>query len=419
MARASTKTKLSLDRWAQLMGIHPLHFNGVTVADLAPAIQCPSPWLQHAWQGAMVQDGDRTGREEVAVAIRQAEDDIERLLRYRLLPDWEVDEWSPTVRPRKHETVNLYGTDIKGYHGVVRADWGYFIQGGVCVKTAVLEDAVIAWSDVDGDGYTETGTVTAPTSVTDECEIALYYPSKDAADEWEIRPTNVSISGGVVTVTFARHLTVLEALHEAMVPSDVNGLQDANFLGTVDIYRRYNDPQTQATLMWEPLPGACDCGSTTCPACTFSTQTGCLTLRGAERDSMLAWRPASWDAANEQFTASEFLVGRQPDVVRLYYQAGLRPKGVTCPMNQMGRAWEQAVAAYAAALLSRTVCDCERAHANVERWQRDLALTSGGTQLESFSMSAGDLDNPLGTRAGAIFAWKRIKDQARSMVVYA
>ena len=29
MARAETITKLPLDRWAKLIGIHPMHFNGV------------------------------------------------------------------------------------------------------------------------------------------------------------------------------------------------------------------------------------------------------------------------------------------------------------------------------------------------------------------------------------------------------
>jgi len=419
MARADTFTKLPLDRWAQLIGIHPLHFNGITLETLAPAMNCSSPWLQHAWQGGMVQNADRMGREEIAMAIRQAEEDIERNLKFRLLPTWEEDEWKPTIRARKPETVNLYGTDIRGYHAIVPAGWGHFISGGVEVKDGIPNPSAIDWKDLDTDGYEETGEVTVATSVTDPCEISIYYPGKLGADEWEIRPINVSIALGVATITFQRHLAVLEALQEAFVPENVDGSDDGNFLTEVEVYHHHNDPQTQVTFMWEPLPGACDCGSTTCPVCSYSTQTGCLTVRGDLKDSMIAFRPASWDSDNEQFIAAEWSIGRQPDVARLYYYAGLRAKGVTCPRTRMDSMWEQVVAAYAASLMSRTICDCERAHANFERWQVDLAYTSGAGQIEAYSISPSDLDNPFGTRLGAVFAWKRVKDYARGIAIYA
>ena len=63
MARAETLTKLPLDRWAQLMGINPMHFNGVFHPDSPPTV-CQQPWLQHPWQAA-----DRLGREDIANAI--------------------------------------------------------------------------------------------------------------------------------------------------------------------------------------------------------------------------------------------------------------------------------------------------------------------------------------------------------------
>lgn len=417
--RADTVTKLSLDRWAQIMGIHPLHFAGVTLATLAPSAGCSSPWLQHAWQGGMVQDADRMGREEIAMAIRQAEDGIERQLKFRLQPTWEEDEWRPTIRPNKPEMVNLSGTDVKGYHSIVPANWGHFISGGIESKVAIPNPTAIVWSDVDGDGYDETGTVTVVTSVTNPCEIAIHYPGKLGADEWEIRPTNVTIALGTATIVFQRHLAVLENLQEALVPTDVDGATVGNFLTEVEVYRHWNDPQIQATLAWEPLPGVCSCGNITCPACSYSSQTGCLIVRGDPKDSMVAFQPASWDAENNQFIAQTLTVSRQPDIISLHYYAGFRNKTMMCPGNKLDTMWEQVVAAYAASLVSRTICDCERARANFERWQIDLAYTTGATQIEAYSISPEDLDNPFGTRVGAVFAWKRVKDYARGIAVYA
>lgn len=407
--RADIVTKLSLYRWAQIMGIHPLHFAGVYVTNLVEPTGCVQPWLQHIWQ-----DADRVGREDVAEAIAQAETDIERLLKFRLLPSWEIDEWRPTTRPYHTELFNLYATDIRGYRDAVRADWGHFVSGGTEKKDLIPRSSAIAWSDPDGDVlYEELGTVTVATTVTDPCEIAVYYPGKNGADEWEIRPINVSIAAGVATITFRREQAVLEALMESFAAEGVDGdnTKDANFLAAVDVYRHWNDPQTQVTLSWEPT-GACSCGSTICPACAHTVQSGCLHSHGDPRLSILAYTPADWDAADESFCSTAMAVGRAPDVVRLYYYAGLRAKGLTCPTLQMDRGWERIVAYYAASLLERQVCDCPNVHAGVDRWRQDLAFSGGADELASYNLTEEDLGNPLGTRRGAIFAWKRIKQEA-------
>ena len=49
MARADTYTKLSLNRWATIMGVHPLHFCGVIMPDLPPTV-CAKTWNQYPWQ---------------------------------------------------------------------------------------------------------------------------------------------------------------------------------------------------------------------------------------------------------------------------------------------------------------------------------------------------------------------------------
>ncbi|NIM48327.1 MAG: hypothetical protein GTO22_03560, partial [Gemmatimonadales bacterium] len=97
MARATTPTWIPLDRWAELLGISPIHFNGMYI-DLGPSGDCGDTWYQNAWQQT-----DFVSREDVAVAIREAEMKIASELGYFMLPDWVIDERKKTVRPVRPE----------------------------------------------------------------------------------------------------------------------------------------------------------------------------------------------------------------------------------------------------------------------------------------------------------------------------
>ncbi len=405
MGRAETRTKLPLAEWARIMGINPLHFEGVILPADRPSV-CAQPWFQHPWQ-----DADRVGREDVAIAIARAEEDIERFLRARLLPAWEADEWKPTIRFHKPEMFNLSASDVRGMAQVVQTQWGHMISPGVEKKDEIELDVAIAWaSTLPPVAYADTGTVAIaalPAAVTKECEIHIYYPGKSGADEWEIRPINVSITAGAAAITFKRELTVLESLQEDPETPEILGTVDGNFLTTVDVYRKWNDPQTQVSFLWEPT-GICGCGNaTTCVNCAYSTQTGCLMLRGDPKLGVVSYRPGTWDAANDHFDAAAWAVSRQPDIVRLYYLAGIQDLKRACPTVQMDPAWARTVAYYAAALFDRGVCECNNVHAWVERMRQDLAAN---LENVSFQISEGDLDNPFGTRRGGIDAWKRVKN---------
>ena len=410
MARAEQVTKLPLDRWAKLMGINLLHFNGVYVST---PTTCEQPWMQREDQAQ-----DRVSREEVARAIHQAEADIEQLIGYHLLPDWEVDEWNPTIRPNPPELFNVNVRDIRGFHQNVQAQWGWMISGGIKSRSVLDAGATITYSDDDGDGYDETATVTvAVTAGQPGGEVRVFYPGHSGADEWEIRPINVSIAGLVATITFRREQCVLSTAYDDYEPPQdddilrgVDGTVDANFLTTVDVYRVYNDPQTQVTFMWEPL-GCGACEGSGCVLCSYTVQTGCLITRGDPRQSIVAYHPGSWDSDTNTFTQADWSIYRQPDLVRLYYYSGWRDKALQYPTVQMERFWERVVAYYAASLLERPICECSNVRAFIERWQQDLAVTSPGAGVLR-SVSPKVLDCPWGTLRGAWYAYRFAADRA-------
>lgn len=406
MSVASVKTKLPLATWAKYMGLNPLHFEQVVI-DTDP--HCSRVYFQNEWQAA-----DHVSREEIARAIAEAEAKIEDALGYHLAPDWEVDEWRDTIRPHSPEYVFNNYSDVRGFRQTAKAKWGYFISGGICSKSLIEADSTITFTDPDLDNYFEKATVTVNTSAVNPEEIAIYYPGHDGEDEWEIRPTQVSIALGVATIVFRRELVVKEELLNTLAmgldqdsAAAANGYDDDDFLAGVDVYRKYNDPQTQVSMLWEPLAIGCTvCGGSGCSTCAYSIQAGCLTVRGDPRQSIVGYFPADWNSDDLVFDSTTWITSRQPDIVRLYYYSGWRNKGQRYT-NRMDPAWERTVAYMAAAMLDRPPCDCA---ADVwMRYRQDLTLVSGDEDGKPYyRQPAGILDNPFGSRRGEVDAWRKV-----------
>lgn len=401
MARAATKTLLSLDRFAELIGMHPLHFNQVEInsGDIAPIRNCGSPIAQYGWQYA-----DRIGREEVAQIIAEAESILSNYLGFDLLPTWQV----------QYRAGAFGGINSRGHWQAIQTTKGYVISGGVEAKTLIDDAVAIVYSDDDGDSYNETATISVATTVTNIEEIAVYYPGESGVDEWEIRPIKVSISGGIATITCKREQLVKPELFMSLNDNRaVNGLDNTNFLTTVDVYRHYNDPQTQIQFMWEPSANCITCTTCdSCVSCTYTTQNGCLFVRNS-RLGLVAASPASWNATTSVFDSAEFSGCRVPDTALLSYRAGYRDMNLRMPSKTMASKYEHAIARLAVTLLHRPMCGCPTIEKSVSYWRDDLAerhSTQGGSWTHNLSRKL--LDCPFGTSRGALYAWQTVKDDA-------
>ena len=397
---AQTVTKLSLADFARIMGINPLHFAQVQLEVFAD-VHCAQPLLQYDWQ-----DADKVSREQIARAIAEAEAALEQYLGYRLLPAYEVAEVQRIARPNIPRVWNLNGYDMNAYPLAVEATWKKFVAGGVEAFTELEDAASIVWDDANAWGWPPNGTVTIATTVTDACEIAVYYPGHGGEAEWEIRPISVAIAGGSAVVTIARELLVDPDLYAAFDPSAVDGTDDGTFLSSVAVYRRYHDPSSMASMIWERV-GLCGCVGG-CPSCGYAEQAACLVARDYEL-SWLSFRPGEWDADDETYATRGFTVGRAPDMIELSYRAGNRDERQSCPTRDMPEDMKRVVAYFAASKLDRTPCDCNPRY--FERMAEDLAFRSGITdegsaQLAVYRIPERDVENPFGTRRGAIEAWR-------------
>ncbi len=410
MARASTPTLLPLDRWAKVLNVEPRHFNGVTSTVSPTRASCGNVWYQWAWQAS-----DRVGREEVAEAIAQAEHDVVATLGYYPLPVWVAGEVRHPARPVDGRLVHLDLGDARGLHQSVRLAFGHFIGGGVQAKEALDAAAAVVWSDLDGDHYKETATLSVATDITDPNEVRVYFVGHDQEDEWEIRPLRrVSIAAGTLTIEIDRHLLVDPDLWEAIAPAAIDGDNDANFVETVEVYRVYNDPSQQCQLQWERLPGQCGCGSPTCAMCAWATQWACLQARDQEA-GRVTYQPGTYEATTSEFTPAALAVSRGPERLRLWYRAGYLSAKTKRPYVEMDPDFERLITILSLNYLDRDPCACNQVETVIRNWREDLALVpdEGGR----YQIGRNVLDCPWGTTRAAVWAWQQCQKRALARAV--
>jgi hypothetical protein len=201
----------------------------------------------------------------------------------------------------------------------------------------------------------------------------------------------------------------------------------SNLQQTVDIYGEYVDTQTPSVaFFWEQVPyenyatnpfimpfcsycgtdcgGSCGCNC--CDPCNMNYQAGCMTIR--DRDAgILAPSPAAYNESTGQWAPQTYLNCREPDQLRLWYQAGAVSDDYACNNNcdPLSDYFAQTIAMLATSRLKRTFCGCCGASAKAEHWQTDMARQGEDASfLFEFSLTA----NPFGTKIGEVNTFRRL-----------
>jgi hypothetical protein len=417
MARASTWTLLSLDRYFQIIGMNPSHANSAATGTTMSVARnaCQDVWTQWPWQNV-----GRVSREDLAEAIADAERDIAEALGWWPAPIWTTEEVQPYPRHYRPEVLGTDGVNNRGLYQPVRAKWGHVIAPGVRTVDG-CQNVRIAYSDADGDGLNETATVTATDATwTDVREIKVYFENHNDEQVWEVRParTKTLTAAGVFTATFWSWQLIdpdlWEALPQELEPEAIDWSDATNLEADADICREYNDTtEVSATFYWEPnpcnLPVPCSCGGTGCAACQLTTQDGCLHVRDA-KGGLVVPQPGAYDSDEEAWASDCFTVCRDPDYVKLWYYSGLISDEYlrSTSMDPLGNWLAMSIAQIATARLQKPLCSCSNVTALADEWRQDLSITGPGGAM----LSEAALDNPFGTRRGEVVAWKRISKLA-------
>jgi len=416
---------ISLERWRQIMGFNPYHFWGQANTIVPVTSNCNTIVREFSWQNA-----DAVGREDIREAIRAAGHRLKEYLGYRI-GTYYVEKVVPYPRPVQVGLQYGAAIDAMGRTLAVNVGEGYLQAVGVRARTLLGSPSVV-YSDANGDGVNDTATITQATTVTDVSEIAVYFVAADRLDseavgeKWRIEPAKVTITAGVATIIcpswiMARPVKLQGVVTEAIDPADTT-LATNNFAQTVEVYRLFTDPDgittdtSQAVLLWESDPPLW-CSSISDSSVVFDTArhdpaaVGLAIGRASIRNKRLGEiAPAMvvYNATQEKFTAVNWNEYKQPKSVILRYLAGAERREVESQITYGGN-WDTIVARLAAAELSRGICACDGANQPIYRWQFDRSRAAGAND-EQYRISERDLNNPWGTSAGAIYAWKQVEN---------
>jgi len=417
--------------WLQMMGFDPWHSFGIAgTGDLRVETGCDTLLRKYPWQNS-----DAASLTEIEQAIETAETKLTDYLKFSPAPHYttETMPW-----PDRADGLARWGAvgsdgrwlDMALTEGQIRA---VGVEALTLVGQATVGGLTLVYSDVDGDGFQDTFTITLATTVTDASEIAVYFATGDRfngwgatteiGDRWRLRPVRVVIAGGTVTITGPKQLCVKPIKYEGRINVGSSGLDPTdttNFVTTLDIYRRYTATDgtttttSQAVITWETRPChgwwcCCGCqssdpysGSPFDPAATAQAVAR-VGIRNA-RAGLITPAQASYDTTTGIWSALDWSVCTQPDRVTVRYLAGF-PLGSDGLMQEPYRTM---VARLAAAELARPVCGCDAANRELYRWQFDLSQTARGDEL--FGISPENLNNPLGTRRGHVLVWKQLQN---------
>jgi hypothetical protein len=368
---------------------------------------------------------DQVSREQLAEAIKSAEDDIMSIVGFPPAPMWiegnEIQNYPRTALVGSDVAVNnnLMSSvfyDANGRLKGIRADYGKIISGGrrslVVAGTATVGGGELVYSDDDSDGFYETATIPLPlpaimSELTDACEFKSFFDG-EIDQEWEIRyPRSATITGGNIVLVYDSWLFIDPDLWEAFPTQDGAAAIDVstvnNFVTTVDVYREYIDTtKSSVRFFWENSAGtSCSiCSGIGCETCTYTSQDGCLIARDTEGGIVVPF-PATYDEDACSWVKDSYAKHSSPDMVRLWYIAGDQDKAfINCrTCDPMSIFWARIIARMATARLERPICGCGNMIALSERLSQDLSQFSTEDIKEC----------PFGSLRGEVEAWRRIK----------
>lgn len=265
-----------------------------------------------------------------------------------------------------------------------------------------VNDGAVTYHDYDLDGLNDTFTATINDASTPLSDFGVFFTIADQVqsypnltiDNWQIRPVTFSRAAGVVTATGPAWLLVQPIKYEGVknfpgyntsgTGADSSGAYDPNdptvFVTSVSFYKKVYTNENLAYLDIN------DCGTIqTFQLCATiaDRRTGQVKLDFGCCQGLPGGCPSTWNASQS---------------IRINYEAGEELTN-----------WQTIVTRLALAELRKKICACEQNNQEVNWWQHNLTETSTGSQ-GNYKIDNDALGNPLGTRAGAIYAWNQIKN---------
>jgi hypothetical protein len=256
MAICKTRTMLPLDRYAKIMGINPVRFNGCGQIELSngnrlyPVIDgVESVWPQNEWQIS-----GNVSREEIGRLIKQAEDEIVSFLGWNPTPEWTEQE--------KHNLTPYINHSSGIYAASFQLDKLRFISGGQRSSVVVDDNVSVGVEDLNSDGFYETRTVTIPYPSNPLEQYKVYFAGYDGDRTYEIRPSRRKRKvGNNLVFEFDAWQLIDPEVWDLEPNEDGIGIDitdENNIVNVVDVYREYNDTSKSHVVFYTNEDGSSD-----------------------------------------------------------------------------------------------------------------------------------------------------------------
>jgi len=406
MARSDAISGLGIDEWGALMGIEPYELNqvsyGFPVGSSNTALAaCEHVFYQYSWQQ------DFLSRSEVGNAIQRSEEAVQEELGFWPSPRYISSEEIKYPRPAERYLFGA-GTNKRGQNKSVQLKYG-MVQGAGSIVATDLGAQNVAYSSANSvnaaNGILDTFTITFATTITDPTQLAVYFTLSDRDnapfdDTWRLRPVRVSIAGGTATITGHRSLCVKPELQSAYAAVPLDVTVAGNFVAQLEVYSLVLDTSTTTS---DPAQGQAEWEGT--------MSGGILTPCTITPCQVEVWPVCVGDRNWEMGQAAiDYLLGgqnqpsqgREPDRVVVNYVAGM-PRQAD---GRMDRTMADIVARLATSFLPSDKCGCERSQRIIREW-RSYPTDGLGTERSLLPEEVSDC--PFEPRAGALWAWQRIK----------
>jgi hypothetical protein len=393
MAKATTPTLLSLDQFAEVLGIDPFHFNQIVCASFPEDDACNSVWFQNSWQRP-----GKSSREELARAIGLAEQMISNRVGFFTAPDWTVAEEHHLAPVRLSPEYYAFP---RNRLRTLKLNNRYFISGGR-LEITKLSTIPVPDYDWDNDNFSEKVVLTASDSSWSgiKAEEVFFFPRDFypfPLDEWEqpeqymsphqaIRNLHIVVEGGNSIKAYGpRAYFVQPKLWER---DYIDGDDPDNYISEVDVYRfrTVRDTDAYAPLeFYNQDPRAVD-----------------LVLQGygvmqphKSAQGVVSIVPAAWNTTTLIWDTSLPPCGGIPfpDMIHCFYRSGWALDAY----GRMRAPFDSIVTMLATSLLTSPLCVCTPLDSLVEYWQS-----------EPEQPSSAELACPWGLKRGAYLAWQQV-----------
>lgn len=409
---------LPLDTFRQILKYPPYQFWGLDNAAVRLDSQCNGVVYEYTFQSAGV-----GGRDDIRQALILAQEKLRSYLMYPIAPQYlEETVKYPMFYDERLVRFSPMGAD-GGWLSVTLPD--NFIQA-VGVETLSLIDTVaVSYEDRYSTGTYDTFTLSFATDETDVSKIAIYFAEADRLDNqgvgarWRIEPVQISIEGGVASVSGRSWIMIRPELYEAYNRQNpLNPDTLSNYVSTVECYVRTTNPDgttvddSQGVFIWDTTPtwdwwGFC-CQESSDPAAT-ATALARVGIKSSKLGIVIPGEAvynestSQWQATTPPWSG----ICRPPQEVTVRYLAGN-------PLNANGAMETRlahAVAYLAMAELPERICACDNANRTLYRYQQEINKT--GSDQDTFAVTRSMLNNPLGNKMGHWYAWNEIQDLAQ------